>query len=534
VRRPDTRAPIDGVNVTLYGSSATQRWGPFSALTDREGRFRFANLAAGTYSVRAEKNGYVIKEAVQQGAPNTTTVAVMDVTVGGSQNNSNAVLELIPGGTIIGRVLDANGNPMPGARVDAMEDDYSDGYRVLRVPLANRATTNDRGEFRIWGTVPGSYYVRVLARGSISGSIPVYSPSALDPRNAHRATVRADEESRADIHVPAASLIKISGQVTGPAAALSNGVQFDFSPRDPDLWDSAASQMTGPRGGSADGKFELSLSKPGLYDLFAVAMTGTRGTRGPTGVTRGVIDKRYVGRVLVDVRDRDIENVTIPLLPDIDIQTRVVTANGDRAVENRYSSHLTLQAIDAFSPRLGSRRETATANQSNRRTLSVPTDGRFFVNLQQSGPNFFPDVYVADIRQGLKSVYEDGVVVVNRSNPETIEVTVARFGGTIEGVVQDSTSRPVALSMVTLVPDGPRRKNPIFYKSVQSGSDGQFTIQGVAPGSYKIFAWANIPRDAERNAEFMKSYETLGRPLSIGANSRASNVTLSVIRRSLQ
>jgi hypothetical protein len=527
VRRPDTRAPIEAASVTLFPLSGTRT--TLTALTDREGGFRFANLSARTYQLTAEKERYVIKDAVQQGAaPNVRTVAVMEVTVGGSQNTSNAVLELIPGGRIIGRILDSSGNPMSGLSVEAMEEDYTDGHRILQ-STRNRVTSDDRGEFRIWGLVPGSYYVRVSARGSSRGAIPVYSPSALDPRNAQKITARADEDSRADIQVPAVSPIKISGQVTGPAAALSNGVQFVFIPRDLDLWDRAMA-LAPPRG-SADGKFELPISTPGLYDLYAIALVGTPGTRG-TGVAR--ITERYVGRVPVDVRDKDIVNVMFPLLPLVEIQARVV-ANGDATVESGYSSSSLSFASNPL-PSLWLR-APASANPSNWQTFFMPADVRHFVVPFSGGGGRGggrQGVYVADIRQGSKSVYEDGAIVVNRNNPESVEVTLSRSGGTIEGVVRDSVSKPVALSMVTLVPDGPRRQNPIFYKLVQSGSDGQFTIQGVAPGFYKIFAWDNIPRGAERNAEFLKPYETRGQSITVGANSKASNVTLSVIRRPLQ
>jgi hypothetical protein len=514
VRRPDTRAPIEGASVTLFPRSGTRT--TLTALTDHEGGFRFANLSARTYQLTAEKNDHVIKDAVQQGgAPNLTTVAAMDVAVGGSLNTSSAVLELIPGGRIIGRILDPNGNPMPGLSVEAMEEAYSGGHRVLQ-SLQKRITTDDRGEFRIWGVLPGSYYVRALTR-STPGWLPVYFPAALDPRNAQKITVRADEESRADINVVAVSPIKISGQVSGPAAALSNVVQVRFLPADRDLWDRVIAQT--PLGSSADGKFELSISRPGVYDLYATAFVGARGTRG----TALRITERYAGRVPVDVRDKDIANLMVPLLPLVEIQARVL---GDRdAVNRRGSSQLSLQSFDPV-PSLAMR--GPETNQPGLQTFFLAADERYFV-APFSAP--LPDVYVADIRQGSKSIYEDGTIIVNRNNPEPIEVTLARPGGTIEGVVRDSVSTPVALSMVTLVPDSPRRKNPIFYKRVQSGPDGQFTIQGVAPGSYKVFAWVNIPRDAEKNAEFLKSYETLGRPISIGQNSRTSNVTLSVIRR---
>lgn len=39
---------------------------------------------------------------------------------------------------------------------------------------------------------------------------------------------------------------------------------------------------------------------------------------------------------------------------------------------------------------------------------------------------------------------------------------------------------------------------------------GKFTMTGVPPGTYKLFAWENIPEGAYQNRDFMRNYEDRG------------------------
>src|SRR6185369_16666479 len=65
-----------------------------------------------------------------------------------------------PTGVISGRVVDDDGHPMRDIEVQALVAVYEAGERRV-VPQGNLATTNDRGEFRLFWLPPGNYYVEV-------------------------------------------------------------------------------------------------------------------------------------------------------------------------------------------------------------------------------------------------------------------------------------------------------------------------------------------------------------------------------------
>lgn len=56
-----------------------------------------------------------------------------------------------------------------------------------------------------------------------------------------------------------------------------------------------------------------------------------------------------------------------------------------------------------------------------------------------------------------------------------------------------------------------------------SDSEGNFSLSGIAPGSYKLFAWQEtVWIGARRNPAFIASYEEHGRPVTVAG---ASTVT---------
>jgi hypothetical protein len=139
------------------------------------------------------------------------------------------------------------------------------------------------------------------------------------------------------------------------------------------------------------------------------------------------------------------------------------------------------------------------------------------------------DAYVSEIRMDSRNVSDDGIINIAGNSQLNMEVTISRGGGSIQGTVQDSKHNPVAAVRITLIPDPPRRGNLMFYKTTMSTAMGTFTLNGVAPGSYKIFAWEQIPNGAEQDSDFMREYDLLGTSINVTAGLAQSNILLTPI-----
>jgi hypothetical protein len=63
------------------------------------------------------------------------------------------------------------------------------------------------------------------------------------------------------------------------------------------------------------------------------------------------------------------------------------------------------------------------------------------------------------------------------------------MGGTsiVEGVVRNA-QQPVSNARVALIPAEEMRGHPMFYKEVKTDASGRFTIKGVMPGDYTVYA----------------------------------------------
>jgi hypothetical protein len=524
VRRADTKEPISDATVQIVDPG--YRLPPSAAVTDSAGRFRFANLAAGRYLVQANKDAFFIVGAVMNGTPVQSYLARTDGIVGASSTPTEVVLELLPGGRITGRVFGPNGTPAANVGLTPMTEQYEDGLRTLRQTRGTR--TDDRGEFRIWGLSPGKYYLS--AQWQRVGQNPVtttYYPSAALLREAQAIDVRPDREELVEIKAAAATPVKISGKAVtaDPTPLPATNVQVFGLPRNSDLRDPYAERLVltdgsgaivaGRRGDPAgNGAFETVGLTPGLYDLFVLRNTPTAGN------TETI---RQVGKIPLDVRDRDIAGLTVPLSPTFDMQVRAVG-------EGQLPSALYLRPLDPLPLGLEPRaltRSTRGAPQGTWTTFSSVITGRYFIDFTAVGTG-----YVSDIRQGTRSIYEDGVITAGENEPKQVEVTIARQGGTVQGVVQDATGKPIPSAQVVLIPEGRRRSNPLFYRRGLSGTDGQITLAGVAPGSYKVFAWDNLPSGAERNAKFMEPFEQRGRVVTVSAPGvTVSNIVVPLIRR---
>lgn len=159
----DNGRPVKRARVFV---NAAELPGGRGALTDDNGGFELTDLPAGRYTLSVSKAGFVSltygqRRPLQPGTP---------LQLADGQQLKSVNFNLPRGSVIAGHVLDEDGEAMPGVAVQVMRYQYQQGNRQLTP--AGTAQTDDKGQFRVWGLMPGDYYVNAQARinlGALGG-----------------------------------------------------------------------------------------------------------------------------------------------------------------------------------------------------------------------------------------------------------------------------------------------------------------------------------------------------------------------------
>ena len=177
----------------------------------------------------------------------------------------------------------------------------------------------------------------------------------------------------------------------------------------------------------------------------------------------------------------------------------------------------------------------------NLRLAELPEDPGFFMSQDLFGMNASvdrlgnfewkdvnPGAYVVQVYGGegqgsffLKSVklgernIETGFTA---SGSATLDLVVSSKGGIVEGAVVEKNvdnDQPVANATVVAVPEEKYRKLSDRFGIGSTDQHGRFTIRGLAPGSYTLYAWQDLEEGVWRDADFLKSQEANGKTVKV-------------------
>jgi hypothetical protein len=473
---------------------------PYSTTSDANGQFTIKDVKPGSYMLMAERNGFVRSSYGARGPGQQGST----LTVSSGETIKAISVRLQPHGVISGRILDEDGEPVAHVQVQAMSRRYVQGRRQLTV--TGGGSTNDLGEYRIFGLAPGRYYISAILHRSGFGRMgqtsitnpnepeedyaPTYYPGSNEAASAAPIVIAAGQPvGNIDIKLHKTQTVRVRGQVTGNAGPGRTMVML--SPRDSSLVGMFDRNMSAPQ--SRDGKFEIRGVIPGSYYL--TAQTANDGNR-------------YVARVPVNVGNSNVEGVELTLKPGMDI-AGTVSVEGQTKID-----------VSQLNVSLQSKEFVPMGGGGGSR---VKEDGTFLIH------GIFPDTYrVAAFAGGqafyLKSVLagqqeaKNGEVTVVDGAPPTLTIVLSSAGGQVGGSVLNDKKEPAHGSTVVLLPSADRRDQPQYYKSATVDQNGKFTMTGVAPGDYTLLAWENVESGAWLDPEFVARFETNGKALHIKDN----------------
>jgi hypothetical protein len=134
--------------------------------------------------------------------------------------------------------------------------------------------------------------------------------------------------------------------------------------------------------------------------------------------------------------------------------------------------------------------------------------------------------YIKSVRMGDADALEEGLDLTRGGG--MLEILLSPNGGQVDGSVGDLHQAAVSSAVVVLAPDVRRREQTSIFKITNTDAQGHFTIKGIAPGDYKLFAWEQSEEADYQDAEFFKPYESQGEAVTIRESSH-ENVQLKLI-----
>jgi len=500
----DNGRPVKRARVFV---TAAELPGGRGMLTDDTGVFDLTELPAGRYTLTVSKSGYVSlsygqRRPLQAGTP---------LQLGDGQQLKGVEFHLPRGGVISGRIVDEDGEPVAGATVRILRYQYLQGDR--RLTPAGTGQTDDRGQYRVWGLMPGDYYVNALTRlagfggrgafgpppgGPAAGGpgaggpgggrggrggdfasmfgggqdpeqvnyAPTYYPSATSVNDARPVTVGVSQEvNDINVNLQLVRTSRIAGRVMNPDGTPSSAGNINAIP-----------DGAGGRGGQIgmtygsriqwDGSFAIANVPPGRYVLRA---------RGDDN------DPPYFGTQPLTVNGADVSDVSLVLSAGATISGTVTFQPGSNPVPD-----ITQVRIGAPSTDQGSFGPQASAR--------VDKDGRFSLAGVSTGPHL---IRAQGNMRGwsLKSVTMDGRDVTDTPLEvrggqalTNVEIVFTDKQTEVNGTITTESGTPMPDYTVLAFPTDPSLWRPQARQIMTARPDqtGKFKMRGLPAGDYYL------------------------------------------------
>jgi hypothetical protein len=431
---------------------------------------------------------------------------------------------------------------LPNAQVAVLRQTFVSGRSRWEQSGAER--TNDLGEYRVAGLPAGNYYISVSPPPDFKSLI---EGAGAEPRASNDQTAAAsaqtsaqtsyqtsyqttyypdtpDRGQAAPIELHAGDEFPVNFSLT-PSPSLSiRGSVVNLPPR------ASAAIMLQSRDFNlvlngaemhADGSFVIRDVAPGAYTILATVENA------PVPM---------MARQALQVVSNNLEDVRLAPQPGGSIHGRLRLESQGPGRVDLSQIFLVLRSVDGddeplggFSMGDGFSHTAHVAADGSFEWKSVPP-GNYFVRLAgDDGGN--SDWFLKSVLAGGREIDDAGADAAGISmngGAVVLDVVASPNGAVAEGVVTDQKGEPVANAVIVAVPETRLRGHVERYRKTVSDQTGRFTLHGIQPGEYSLFAWESVDGEAYYNPEFLKNYEPQGSALRVSEGDRKS-VQLTLI-----
>ncbi|HEX4602987.1 MAG TPA: carboxypeptidase regulatory-like domain-containing protein, partial [Candidatus Angelobacter sp.] len=496
-----TESPVKNAHViyTRIDHEAAGTSTPLSKDADPEGRFSLP-LQPGTYRLWVERSGFArqVYGALSPAGEGTT------ITLAYGQQLGPITFRMVPLGAIAGRVLDEDGDPVQSAGIQVLRFSYANGHRQL-ISVAG-AASNDRGEYRVFGLRAGRYLLQASLPGApmsrpfeAHALVPEaqdayaasYYPGVVDVDAASPISLNEGAElSDIDFRLHKVHAVSVRGRLSSPVekfAASQLQVVLAHNEGGSASYIDRASAFVDP----ATGRFEVRGVSPGSYLLVAAQLFSGH---------------PLAGRIPLEVSATSREEVALPLAPPFDIFGVVELEGAPRGS----LPNLIVRLAPAEGLALGPQPASKVASDGSIHLAGV-TPGKWMVVFES-----LPEGLWVKHQSFAGNEIPAGELNLTEIPRGQLHVVLAGNSAQVSGTVT-SGGQPCR-STVVLVPAAPEQRGTHqMYRATNATERGLFTLKGVPPGSYKLFAFQEIEPFEWFDPEKLKNAEEMGLPVTVSA-----------------